>query len=125
MATSLFFNSVLNEGAAIACIQDACLISDRPKGLPSGKTIYSSLNKNCHIIIFRPSIIHCQAYKTLTSIFANLVMQRLLITIFTQYTPPSMDLKIDLKLVLKTFPLFSKELLFLGDLNNHRPLWSY
>ena len=109
----------------IACVQDAYLFHKRPRRLPSGAKLYSSSSFNCHIILYNPSLIHNQIFKSDHSIFINIKIWDQLITIGSQYTPPSADLQEDRNTIDAAFHKFSKSLLLFGDLNAHSPLWGY
>ena len=107
------------------CIQDAYLFNGRPRGLPSGTAIYSSSSLNCHIIILNPNLRHNQILKLNHSIFINLSFQNQILTIGSQYTPPSPDIEEDLDLLVRNYHLFNNNLFLFGDLNAHSPLWGY
>ena len=123
----MFSHSAATQKVDIVCVQDAYLFNNRPKGLPSGVAIYSSASKNCRILIFNPSVIHNQIFKANNSIFINISSSNnnFVITIGCQYSPPSANLEEDLQAIDKACNLFNKNLLLVGDLNAHSPLWGY
>ena len=118
-------SSLVDGDVALACVQDAYRSNNRLLSLPPSFTVYSSLQKNCHIIICNPNLTHCQVFASLNSVFINLYIDNKLCTIGSQYSPPSGDLGEELQSIQRAFALFSKYFLLLGDLNAHSPLWGY
>lgn len=123
-ATSSLFEHLLKEKYTVACIQDCALTDNRPHGLPPSIPCYSSCSKNCFIVILDTSAQHIQVAKNNHSVFINLLTTEGYITIGTQYTAPSKDIKEDLQ-DWESRKGMSKKLIFMGDLNAHSKLWGY
>ena len=124
IGTSHFFEYIVERGFSLACIQDAYLYNNKPKGLKKTMTCYSSSSNNCHIVIIDPQLNHCLAEKQNSSILVNVNLNNISLTIGSFYCPPSRDLETDLPFWPSHY--FQKiNFLYMGDFNAHSPLWGY
>lgn len=100
------------------------MTNNRPHGAPVTAACYSSVSKNCFIVILDPQIQHIQTRKSNKSVFINILTTEGHVTIGCQYSPPSSDIKEDLA-EWSELKGMSPKLLVLADLNAHSPLWGY
>lgn len=91
-----FIRYALDEKLSIACLQDYSKSENRPFGLPLTTPYYSSLENYCCIIILNPLIRHIQIQKNIHSVIINIQLEINFLTIRQQYSPPSVDLHLDM-----------------------------
>lgn len=122
--TASFINYAISEGFHLACLQDAYLFEGRPSSLPLSIPCYSSSSLNAHILILNNNLKHCLSFKSDHSVFINLDLPDLILSVGSLYSPPRADLENDLN-DWRSAKSLSNYCLTLGDFNAHDPLWGY
>lgn len=95
-----------------------------PASLPLGIPCYSSSSLNSHILILNQNLKHCLSAKFNHSVFVNLDLQNIILSVGSLYCPPRADFEVDLN-DWNSATHLSQHCLTLGDFNAHDPLWGY
>lgn len=125
VAVAQLVQYAVESNVGILLVQDPYVKDGRIVGFPTGWSLFPSGALTSAIIVTHSKLQCVEAYRSENAVFVNISEISFVLTIGTQYSVPSGDLRADLESWGDVLTLNFDNLVISGDFNARDPAWGY